>query len=93
MTIYWEQAHLCVSARGLTTSLTIAGSRGLEIQFDFIDQQRHVWTTDAQARSICLQPYSIAEFYEANARLARSDWRPGPLIARPVETVHTAPLD
>jgi len=54
---------LYLTARGLTTSPIPHGSRIFEIEFDFIDHQLFIATTDGARREIALQPRSVAEFY------------------------------
>jgi hypothetical protein len=54
---------LYVTARGLTTSLIPHGTRGFEIDFDFIDHRLHLAGTDGERRSFGLQPMSVADFY------------------------------
>jgi hypothetical protein len=65
MVNHWWQVPLYVSARGLTTSLMHADSRGLEIEFDFVDHQLVVRATDGQVRNVALEPRSVASFYTA----------------------------
>ena len=62
---HWWQVPLYVSARGLTTSLIHAGGRGLELEFDFIDQSLQVRTSDGGLREVALEPRTVASFYEA----------------------------
>jgi hypothetical protein len=64
MVNHWWQVPLYVSARGLTTSLMHAAGRGLEMEFDFVDQVLDIRTTDGQRRSVALVPCSVADFYE-----------------------------
>jgi Family of unknown function (DUF5996) len=61
----WWQVPLYVSARGLTTSLMHAHGRGLEIEFDFIDHQLDLRTSDGQRGQVALEPRSVASFYAA----------------------------
>jgi hypothetical protein len=72
---HWWQVTLYVSARGLTTSLMPTGDgRGLEIEFDFVDQLLRVQATDGRERTIPLVPQSVADFYAATmAALAALD--------------------
>jgi hypothetical protein len=65
MVNHWWQVPLYVSARGLTTSLMHADGRGLEIEFDFIDHQLDLRTSDGQSRQVALEPRSVASFYAA----------------------------
>ncbi len=51
---HWWQVPLYVSARGLTTSLMHAGDRGLEIEFDFIDQVLDIRTSEGRSLVVAL---------------------------------------
>jgi Family of unknown function (DUF5996) len=65
MVNHWWQVTLYVSARGLTTSLMPAGDRGVEMEFDLLDDVLVVRTSDGQRRTVALQPRSVAGFYAA----------------------------
>jgi hypothetical protein len=54
---------LYVTARGLTTSPIPYGDRTFQIDFDFIDHQVIVQTSDGLSGRIALQPQSVATFY------------------------------
>src|SRR6476661_8048748 len=62
---HWWQVPLYVSARGLTTSLMHVGGRGLEIEFDFIDDVLALRTSDGDHRTVALAPRTVASFYAA----------------------------
>src|SRR5690349_19439090 len=65
----WWNVTLCVSARGLTTSLMpVADGRGLEMAFDVIDDVLVLETTDGQRRTVALEPRTVADFYAATMR-------------------------
>jgi len=53
---------LYVTARGLTTSPIPHGTRTFEIDFDFIDHQLRIVTSDGAVRTIALRPRSVADF-------------------------------
>jgi hypothetical protein len=60
---HWWEVPLYVNARGLTTS-PIVYSRGIfEIQFDFIDHQLIIETSENTKRVVPLKPRSVADFY------------------------------
>ncbi|HEV7679969.1 MAG TPA: DUF5996 family protein [Candidatus Dormibacteraeota bacterium] len=65
MVNHWWHVTLYVSARGLTTSTMPAGDRGVELEFDFLDDVLVVRTSDGQRRTVALQPRSVASFYAA----------------------------
>jgi hypothetical protein len=52
-----------VTARGIATPLIHAGTRALQIEFDFIDHALTVRTSDGQMRSLQLRPMTVAEFF------------------------------
>lgn len=56
-------ATLYVTARGLTTSPFPCGPRSVQIDFDFIDHQLPVRTSEGEVRSLILRPRSVADFY------------------------------
>ena len=60
---HWWNVVLYVSARGLTTGLIPYGDRGFSIDFDFIDHQLVVSTTNGDRRALPLKPGPIADFY------------------------------
>jgi hypothetical protein len=56
---------LYLTARGLTTSTIPYNSRIFQIDFDFIDHQLQIATSEGQMQTIQLQPRSVANFYQA----------------------------
>jgi hypothetical protein len=68
---HWWHATLYVTPRGLTTSSMPAGTRSLQITFDFLQQQLLIETSDGITRSIALAPRSVAAFYQAVMRNLR----------------------
>jgi hypothetical protein len=63
MVNHWWQVPLYVSARGLTTSLMHADGLGLEMEFDFVDHQLELRTTDGGVRGLPLAPGAVSDFY------------------------------
>jgi hypothetical protein len=68
---YWHVA-LYTTAHGLTTSAMPHRGRVVQADFDFIDHQLVVRTSDAQARTLALAPKSVADFYREYLDLLRS---------------------
>ena len=60
---HWWQVPLYVSARGLTTRTIPHGTRNFEIEFDFIEHQLVVRTSDGETRRLALAPRAVADFY------------------------------
>ncbi|MGH8124715.1 MAG: DUF5996 family protein [Rhodanobacteraceae bacterium] len=58
----WAVA-LRVTPRGLTTRPLPLGTRTFTIQFDFIDHQLLIRTSDGMTRTLTLRPCSVADFY------------------------------
>src|SRR5919197_3396040 len=54
---------LYLTARGLTTSPIPYGTRTFQVDFDFIDHQLVIQTSDGAVRIITLQPTSVSDFY------------------------------
>ncbi len=92
MVNHWWQVPLYVTARGLTTSLMPAGSRGLEMTFDFDRHLLDIRTTDGGERQVELRPRSVADFYaEVMGRLAELAVQVD-LLPRPVEVPEAIPF-
>ena len=60
----WAVA-LRVTPRGLTTRPLPHGTRTFTLQFDFIDHQLLIRTSDGMTRTLELKPCSVADFYRA----------------------------
>jgi Family of unknown function (DUF5996) len=68
---YWHVA-LYLTARGLTTSAMPHRGRVVQVDFDFIDHELVVRTSDPESRSLALAPKSVADFYREYLDLLRS---------------------
>lgn len=90
---HWWQVPLYVSSRGLTTSLMPYGTRGLELEFDFLRHVLGIRTTDGSAREVKLEPRSVADFY-AETISALAELGVGVRIhTRPVEVEGAIPFE
>jgi hypothetical protein len=73
MVNHWWQVPLYVSPRGLTTSSMPHGTRLFDMEFDFVDHQLHIRSSDGGQERVALEPKTVAAFYretmEALARL------------------------
>ncbi len=58
----WHVA-LYVTARGLTTSPIPYGQRTFQIDFDFIDHQLFIETSDGEVRMLTLRPRTVADIH------------------------------
>ena len=84
---------LFVTARGLTTSTIPYGDRTFQIDFDFVDHQLRIDSSDGSTGSFPLQPQSVAAFY---GRLKEEMERLGLPVAidkRPNEVPDPIPFD
>lgn len=72
---HWWQVPLYITARGLTTSAIPHGTRNFEIDFDFIEHQLLIKTSDGETRKLELAPRTaVADFYrELMATLSALD--------------------
>lgn len=61
---HWWHVALYVTIRGLTTSPIPHGARTFQIDFDFIDHQLLVSTSDGAVKTMPLRPRTVADFYE-----------------------------
>jgi Family of unknown function (DUF5996) len=55
---------LYLTARGLTTSPISYGSQVFSIEFDFVDQQLRIETTEGRTEKLRLAPRAVADFYQ-----------------------------
>ncbi len=60
---HWWNSVLYVTSRGLTSTPIPYGVRTFEIDFDFIDHQLLIQTSDGVSTSLALSPRSVADFY------------------------------
>ena len=61
---HWWEVPLYISARGLTTS-AIPYQRGIfEVEFDFLDHNLVIQTSEGPSKTIPLAPRSVADFYK-----------------------------
>ena len=58
----WHVA-LYVTSRGLSTMPMPYGARTFQLDFDFIDHQLFIETSDGDVQTIALRPRSVADFY------------------------------
>lgn len=60
---HWWQVTLYVSPRGLTTSAIPYGAGAFDIEFDFVDHELLIRSSDGRTRSVALEPKPVADFY------------------------------
>src|SRR5437588_2162431 len=69
---HWWHTTLYVGARGLTTSPIPYGGGVFEIQFDFIDHQLQIITSDGEREEFALVPEAVAVFEDRLMAALRS---------------------
>ncbi|MBP7569956.1 MAG: hypothetical protein KBA95_07835 [Acidobacteria bacterium] len=84
---------LHVTARGLATPLLPHGERAFTMEFDFVDDLLVVRTTDGVARSLRLEPRSVAAFHRDVMALLREMSLPVEIWPVPVETPDPIPFE
>jgi len=84
---------LYLTARGLTTSPIPHGSRIFEIDFDFVDHELRINTSEGRTETLQLAPRAVADFYqELFARLKTLGLQIS-IRTMPSEIPDTTPLD
>ena len=80
----WSIA-LQLTPRGLSTRVLPYGNRSFTIQFDFLDHRLDIVTSDGMARSLALEPQSVAAFYHDVMKTLEGLGLPVKIWAMPVE--------
>jgi hypothetical protein len=60
---HWWGVTFYVTARGLSTAAMPYQDRIFDIEFDFIDHQLVVRSSDGDSRTVALEPKSVSDFY------------------------------
>ena len=89
---HWWHTPLYVTARGLSTSLMPHRARNVEVEFDFIDHELIVRTSDGPIRALPLREQSIAEFFRDYLEVLRSLDLDVTIWPMPVEMVDSIPF-
>lgn len=84
---------LHVTARGLTTPLLPHGERSFTVEFDFVENRLAVRSSDGAARSLRLEPRSVAAFYHDVMALLRDMSLPVKIWPMPVEIPNPIPFE
>ena len=69
---HWWHIALYVTPRGLTTSAMSHGTRTFAADFDFLDHQLYLRTSDGATRAVPLAPRAVADFYTEYLEALRS---------------------
>ncbi len=97
---HWWHSAMYVTPRGLTTSAIPYGKRAFEIEFDFINHQLLLHSSDETDRILPLIPRSVADFYAKFMDLLKASgievsiWKMPVEIPNPIafdqDTVHAS---
>jgi hypothetical protein len=90
---HWWNVPLYASARGLTTSIIPYGRRVFEMEFDFVEHQLVIRSSEPATRSIALAPRSVADFYAECMSTMRSLGIDVEIWTMPVEVPDPIPFD
>ena len=87
----WAIAML-VTPRGLTTRTLPHGHRTFTMQFDFIEHQLVIGTSDGDTRTLALRPQTVADFYREVMALLGKMGLPVKIWPMPVEIMPPTPV-
>jgi hypothetical protein len=89
---HWWQTTLYVTPRGLSTS-SIPHRQGLfDVEFDFLEHQLRIRSSDGGSRSVTLEPKSVAVFYAETMAALRALNLDVPIRAVPSEVKDAIPF-
>jgi hypothetical protein len=89
---HWWEVPLYVSARGLTTSPIPYTERVFEIEFDFLDHNLAVRSSDRATKFVPLYPRSVADFYREVMAVLRAMGIDINIWPKPVEVSDPIPF-
>jgi hypothetical protein len=89
---HWWQVPLYVTPRGLTTSAIPYQNHSFKVDFDFIDHDLIVETSDGAIKRMLLEPKAVADFYEEFMDLLRSLNLEVKIYTTPVEVPDPIPF-
>jgi hypothetical protein len=81
----WWNVTFDVTARGLNTRMIPFGQRAFQVDFDFVDHRLSLGVNDGSARTMALEPRSVADFYVELMRMLESLGMEVKINTRPVE--------
>ncbi len=90
---HWWNVPLYVTARGLTTSAMPYNERTFQIDFDFIDHDLHIKTSEGAWHTMELVPRSVADFYAEVMRMLRELDLDVKIWTTPVEIPNPIPFE
>jgi hypothetical protein len=90
---HWWHTTLYVNERGLTTSPVPHVGGVFEIQFDFLDHQLKIRSSDGAHKSLPLEPQAVASFYDRLMRTLSSMGVAVTINTKPQEVADPIPFD
>ncbi len=90
---HWWQVPLYVTSRGLTTSPIPYGARSFQLDFDFLDHDLIIQTSDGATARIALAPRTVADFYAEVMSRLRELGLETRIWTMPVEIPDAVPFD
>jgi Family of unknown function (DUF5996) len=90
---HWWQVPLYVTSRGLTTSAMAYGSRSFQLDFDFLEHNLIIQTSDGATAKIALAPRTVADFYAEVMSRLRDLGLETRIWTMPVEIADAIPFD
>jgi len=90
---HWWHVPLYVTTRGLGTSPMPYRSRFVEIDFDFVDHQLTIQTSDHRQRTLPLTPRPVADFYREVMDALRAFDVEVSIWTTPVEVADRTPFE
>ncbi|WP_189939104.1 DUF5996 family protein [Streptomyces sulfonofaciens] len=89
---HWWQVTLYVSPRGLTTSAVPYRTGAFDIEFDFVDHQLRIRSSDGGIRQVGLAPKTVARFHEETMRALDELGIEAPIQSHPNEVQTAIPF-
>jgi hypothetical protein len=90
---HWWNVTLYVTSRGLTTSAIPYDDRIFEIDFDFMDHNLRIKSSDGGSKTVRLYPRSVADFYRETLAALQSLRIPVTIWTTPVEVEDRTPFE
>lgn len=89
----WWQVAFHPTARGLTTGTIPSGDGVFEAEFDFVDHNLVVRTSDGRCKALALMPASVSDFYHHVMNALRALGIECRINPRPVEVPNSTSFD
>ena len=90
---HWWNVTLYVTSRGLTTSAMPYDDRIFEIDFDFMDHNLLIRSSDGGSKTVRLYPRPVADFYRETLAALQSLRLPVTIWTTPVEVEDRTPFE